>query len=111
MTRFVTPTIALTLLAACGGGGHEPIVPAPAEPDVAIRQFMSAVAAHDLEQMASLWGGARGPAVRYMDRDELHQRLTVIRIYLEHERYEILPPGINTAPEPGRRHNPQQKTS
>ena len=102
MTRLCTATVALTLI-ACGGGGPEPVLPAPAEPEAAIRVFMSAVEADDLERMASVWGGSRGPAVRYMDPDELHQRLTVIRIYLEHERYEILPPAINTAPAPGRR--------
>jgi hypothetical protein len=103
MTRLVVPPIVLALLAACGGA-PESVVPAPAEPETAIREFMSAVADENLEDMAGLWGGERGPALRYMDRNELHQRLTVIQIYLEHERYDILPPGINTAPEPSRRH-------
>ncbi len=104
MTRLIAPSVVLTLLAACGGGSPESVVPAPAEPEAAIREFMSAIAAQNLDDMAGLWGGERGPALRYMDRTELHQRLTVIRIYLEHERYDILPPSLSATPQPGRRH-------
>jgi hypothetical protein len=32
-----------------------------------------------------------------MDGQELRQRLTVIQVYLDHESYEIVPPGL-TAP-------------
>lgn len=83
----------LPLLAACGGRGAT-TVPVPAEPEAAIRVFMEAVRGNDLETMSNLWGGSRGPAVNRMDRQELRQRLTVIQVYLDHESYEILPPGL-----------------
>lgn len=51
---------------------------------------MAAVQANSLVAMSELWGGRRGPAVSYMDVEELQKRLTVIQTYLEHERYEIL---------------------
>ncbi len=42
--------------------------------------------------MGELWGSARGPASGFIEAGELEQRLTIIRVYLEHERFEILPP-------------------
>ncbi len=64
--------------------------PAPAEPEAAVRAFMNAVAANSMVAMGELWGTSRGPAVGFMDRDQLEKRLTVIRAYLEHERFEII---------------------
>jgi hypothetical protein len=64
-----------------------------------VRSFLNAVKANSLSAMGETWGSARGPAVGYMDRAELEQRLTVIRTFLEHDSFEILgsPPGV--APE------------
>ncbi|NIM48468.1 MAG: hypothetical protein GTN62_02135 [Gemmatimonadales bacterium] len=80
--------VALTVV-SCGG----PRPPAPADPEAAVRAFLGAVRANSLVAMGEIWGGSRGPASAYMDPAELEQRLTVMRIYLEHEQYEILPPG------------------
>ncbi len=88
--------LALLLLGGCGGRGTT-TVPVPAEPESAIRGFMEAVKGNDLETMAGLWGGSRGPAVEHMDQQQLRQRLTVIQVYLDHESYEILPPGLGGA--------------
>jgi len=43
--------------------------------------------------MGLLWGTSNGPASENLDRVTLEQRLTVIRIYLEHEEYTIVPDG------------------
>ena len=71
---------------------------APAEPENAVRDFLVAVRAQSLLEMGKLWGGSRGPAINYMEEQDLEQRLTVIRIYLEHERFEILPRETTATP-------------
>jgi len=84
------------LLVACGG---QPSGTAPASPEASVRGFLNAIKANSLVAMSELWGSARGPARTYMKREELDQRLTVIRTYLTHESFEILesqsvlPPG------------------
>jgi hypothetical protein len=77
------------LLAACGGGASV----APSSPTGTVEQFLNAVKARNSETMGRLWGTARGPNAGRMEAGELDQRLTVIRIYLEHEQFEILPDG------------------
>jgi hypothetical protein len=94
-TSICTAAAALTL-AACGGRAET--IPVPEEPEATIRAFMAAVRGSDLRAMADLWGTSRGPASRSMSRTELEQRLTVIRIYLAHDSYEILPPGLAAEP-------------
>lgn len=77
--------------AACGGGRSD--APLPSDPEGAVRAFLSAVRENSLVAMGGLWGSpSRGPASGYMDRQTLEQRLTVIRIYLQHDRSQILPP-------------------
>jgi len=79
----------LALVAACGRG---PAPTAPVNPEASVRAFLDAVRANSLVRMGDLFGGSRGPASGYMAARELEQRLTIIRIYLEHERAEVLPP-------------------
>ena len=74
-------------LAACA---RTPEVPPPASPEAAVRGFLDAVSANSLSRMGELWGSSRGPARSYMKHDELEQRLTIIRTYLQHDKYEIL---------------------
>jgi hypothetical protein len=64
---------------------------------------MNAVRAQSLAGMGSLWGSSRGPANTYMRREELEQRLTVIRTYLAHEQYELLEPQAEAMPGADRR--------
>lgn len=94
VTRGVT---AAMLLAACGGGGGS-MGPAPVSPEAAVRSFLNGVKANNLSVMAETWGSNRGPAISYMDRAELEQRLTVIRAFLEHEKFEILSSQAGTVP-------------
>ena len=74
--------------AACGGGRSAPL--APVTPAATIQGFMSAVGANNLVRMGELWGTERGAAIRSMDGEELHQRLSVIRQYLRHDSYSIV---------------------
>jgi hypothetical protein len=64
--------------------------PAPATPDATVVAFLSAVRDNDLQDMAGLWGNSRGLAADRMDSRALEQRLTITRIYLEHEAYAIV---------------------
>jgi hypothetical protein len=81
------------MAAACGGGRSGS--PAPADPTETVRTFLDAANDSNLTVMAQLWGGRRGPVVDNlgayeMDQDELVKRLTVIQIYLAHDRYELV---------------------
>jgi hypothetical protein len=76
----------------------------PSDPEGAVRAFLSAVRENSLVAMGEVFGsGSRGPISGYEDRRVLEQRLTVMRIYLEHERYEILPPDQTTLQQSGER--------
>jgi hypothetical protein len=66
-------------------------VPPPVDPEAAVRGFLHAVSANSLTGMGQLWGTSEGPAAGNMDRTTLEQRLTVIRIYLEHEEFAFVP--------------------
>ena len=65
--------------------------PSPSDPSIVITRFMEAVAAEDYEVMGQLWGSNDGPAVEWMDREELRKRLVVIQGFLLHTDYEVLP--------------------
>jgi hypothetical protein len=78
-------------------------MPAPSDPEGTVRAFMNAVSANSTYAMGELWGGRRGPARTYMAPDEVERRLTVVRIYLEHNEYEILPPGAQPGNEDDQR--------
>jgi hypothetical protein len=61
---------------------------------------MNAVRADSHLAMGQLWGSSNGPAVSYMDPTVLEQRLTIMRVYLDHESYEIVEansPGMDRA--------------
>ena len=90
----------LTVQGCSSGGGS---MPAPSDPEGTVRAFMNAVNANSIYAMGELWGGRRGPARTYMPPEEVERRLTVMRIYLEHEEYEILPPGAMPANEDDQR--------
>ncbi|MBI4502537.1 MAG: hypothetical protein HY700_15430 [Gemmatimonadetes bacterium] len=83
---------AFVLLVATGCGGHPKIADtAPVSPEAAVRAFMNAVKANSIVGLRDLWGTERGPAVSSMNLDQVDQRLTVIRTFLEHESYEFEP--------------------
>jgi hypothetical protein len=56
----------------------------------AVETFMRAVKAQDLQQMATAWGTAKGPARDQMDRETLEKRLIVIQCMLQHDAYSFL---------------------
>ncbi|KPK56080.1 MAG: hypothetical protein AMS21_12995 [Gemmatimonas sp. SG8_38_2] len=78
----------LALIACSQGGSSSPV---PANPEATVISFLSAVRAQNMNDMAALWGSSAGPAADRLDSQTLEQRLTVMRIYLEHEEYTIVP--------------------
>src|SRR6185503_7494447 len=76
--------------AAPACSGKRPVTAAPSgNPETAVRAFLAAVEANDLVKMEQLWGTERGPAATYMDAKDAEQRLTVIRTFLAHEKFEF----------------------
>ena len=75
-------------MAACGGRGKTAET-APVNPEAAVRAFLNAVKSNSILGMRDLWGTERGPAAGYMNSREVEQRLTVIRTFLEHEKFEF----------------------
>ncbi len=90
------------LLGAAGCGSGAGLMP-PASPEAAVRSFLNAVKANNLAAMSEVWGSSRGPARTYMKQGELDQRLAIIRAYLEHEQFEILPSQSGVPVAEGRR--------
>ena len=63
----------------------------------AIRGFLGAAKAQDIQALGALWGDAQGPARDRMDRVEAERRELIMACYLKHDRYDI----IGDAPNPG----------
>ena len=84
---------------ACGGGRSSTTMPRPESPTAAVEGFLAAVRANDLASMGQRWGTDRGPAARWMDREVLHQRLTVIQTLLSHERFALEPGNAPSTPD------------
>lgn len=82
----------IALATAACGGHHADTATAPTDPEASVRQFLNAVKANSLIAMRDLWGSERGPAATYLNSTEVDQRLSVIRTYLEHERFEFAQP-------------------
>jgi hypothetical protein len=97
--------ISMVLFAACSSRGGSVTIPPPVDPEATVRSFMNAVKANSLVGMGELWGTADGPASVNMERATLDQRLTVIRIYLEHESFDIVSgdPVVGADIQPGER--------
>lgn len=89
--RLRSPLLPLTLLAAACGGRPVPTDALPSSPVAAVEQFLAAANANDLATMGEVYGSKRGPVNYWMDATEREKRLTVIRSYLVHERYQVEP--------------------
>ncbi len=103
--RFVMMVALTVTLTSCGARGAGSGAVPTGDPESIVRNFMNAVFATSTVGMGQLWGNSSGPASEYMDRATLEQRLTVIRIYLEHEEYAIVAGelALGTVLEPGER--------
>ena len=103
MKKLIT---SLVLLAACHSTStvatNSPVVlhgnqTGAADANSAIRGFLTAAKATDLQAMGALWGSAQGPARDMLPREELEKRELVMMCHLKHDRYDIL----GDAPNPG----------
>ena len=89
--RLVTLIILSAALVSCSSRSGGSSIPPPADPEATIRSFMNSVKANSLAGMAQLWGTSNGLASENLDHVTLEQRRTVIRIYLEHDEFTIVP--------------------
>jgi hypothetical protein len=89
--RLATLVILSAVLVSCSARSRDSSIPPTTDPEATVRSFLAAVQANSLVGMGQLWGTANGPASDNLDRATLEQRLTVIRIYLEHEEFTIVP--------------------
>jgi hypothetical protein len=96
----------LVLLAACHSTStvttNSPVVlhgnqTGAVDANSAIRGFLTAAKATDLQAMGALWGSSQGPARDMLPREELEKRELVMMCHLKHDRYDIL----GDAPNPG----------
>jgi hypothetical protein len=89
---------------ACGGGRSAGVSPArsPATPEAALEQFLTAVNAADLDQMAMLWGDQRGPEglTHTMTNETRMQRLTIMQRVLLTDSHQFT---ATDASDPGKR--------
>ena len=85
--------LGLAATVACGGGrsGAVSPVPGPATPEAALEQFLTAVNAADLDQMAMLWGDQRGPEgqTHTMTNETRMQRLTIMQRVLRSDNHQV----------------------
>ena len=77
------------MAAGCGGRQRLAAGPAAVDPQAAVRAFLNAVKANSLQGMAELWGTDKGPASNTMDHQEMDKRLSVIRTFLVHDKFEF----------------------
>ena len=60
------------------------------DPQSAVRGFLAAVKAQDLQTMGAIWGGPNGPARDMMEQKELFEREIVMICALKHDRFDIV---------------------
>jgi len=89
------------LLCACHSAPPS-TTPAPAPPVLsgnqtgasdamsAIRAFLAAAKAQDLQALGAIWGDAQGPSRDRMDRAEAEKRELIMACYLKHDKYAIV---------------------
>jgi hypothetical protein len=101
--RFPPAPIVLILAAAAAGCKPPATNVAPSEPVAAVERLLAGVQANDLQAMGEAWGSSRGPANRWMETEERHKRLTIIRSFLAHESFAFEERGILPGNSPNER--------
>ncbi|HVH40048.1 MAG TPA: hypothetical protein VM764_08490 [Gemmatimonadaceae bacterium] len=99
IARKIVVFAALVLFAACRPGSTGAPAPGASSSDAAIRDFLSAARAQDLQALSAVWGNAEGPARDRMERQELERRLLIMMCHLRHDESRI---GQSEAGEAGR---------
>ena len=108
MKKLIAAVVILASTAACRSAPGPVYTPAPAPatnatgaPDAAnaVRGFLAAAKAQDLQAMSMYFGNEEGPARDVLPRDELEKREIIMASCLKHDRYDIIgdAPGTNGA--------------
>jgi hypothetical protein len=90
MTHLKSSVLAVTLLTLPACAARQGAPGGAGGPEQTVAAFLDAVRSNSIGTMAAYWGTSAGPASNSMPRDELEKRLTVMRVYLAHERYEFV---------------------
>jgi hypothetical protein len=79
------------VLAGCGAryGGE---ATGASSSEAAVRQFLFAAKAQDLQAMSAVWGTAESPTRDRADRTEMERRLIIMTCHLRHDESRIGPP-------------------
>jgi hypothetical protein len=92
--RVVSRLVPVCLLLALGCGGSSPGGVAPSDvastPEMAVRNFLQAVADSNISLMGRYWGTARGPASQTRQPPDYLQRLGITQAFLRQSPYRIL---------------------
>jgi hypothetical protein len=60
--------------------------------EAAVRQFLFAAKAQDLQAMSAVWGDTEAPTRERADRTEMERRLIIMTCHLRHDESRIGPP-------------------
>lgn len=101
MKKLITMMAALALQAAChsapasttptpASAGGSGTATGAADAVGAVRAFMTAAKAQDLQALGAIWGDANGPARDAISRDELEKRELIMLKCLRYDRYAIV---------------------
>ena len=92
--------ILFTAVSACASAPvpHDPANPKPPTkedpgaptPPLAVKYFMDAIKAQDLDALALIWGSSDGPALEVTPSDQLRKRELIIQCYFQHDSYKIV---------------------
>jgi len=97
--KLIAAVVILASTAACRSAPGPVYTPAPAPatnatgaPDAAnaVRGFLAAAKAQDLQAMSMYFGNEEGPARDVLPRDELEKREIIMAGCLQHDRFDII---------------------
>jgi hypothetical protein len=88
--RIIQVVVLLVLVACAPRYGGEATGASSSE--AAVRQFLFAAKAQDLQAMSAVWGTAESPVRDRADRTEMERRLIIMTCHLRHDESRIGPP-------------------
>ncbi len=63
--------------------------PGAATPQLAVKNFLAAAKAQNLQSLATAWGTDKGPARDVVDKSQIEKRELIMMCYLNHDSYRV----------------------